>query len=952
MYIKLPLALLFIFLTTLTKAQLPTSITSTLPPSIKWQQINSPHFKVLYTQGNEHQAQKVTNILECIYEPASRSLGAKPRKFPIVIQNERSESNGFVTVGPFRSELYSTAPQNYLRVGNDEWLERLIVHEYRHIVQFQKAVTPFNKTAFFLTGEFGAAFFAGIAAPSWFWEGDAVGIETAMGRTGRGVIPSFLMAYKANLIEKGGFNYYKQHLGSFRDFVPNHYVTGYLMTTHMKNEYGQDVWDKIVGRAFRYPYIPGVFSSSIKKATGNYLIPAYKEMMAYQRQIYEDQLSKIEPTEFELVSTKRKKTFTNYQYPQAVSGKIIALKSGLGDIRQIVSIDNDGMEEKLVELGAYNDIGFLSANDKYIVWTEFEFDPRWRSRNYLTIRKYNLQTGELIRLGKKKRYTSVSLSPDSEKLIVTEQDIYGSSSLKILDAETGEVIIDFENENNYFYSMPSFDSTGENIICLISKEDGKSIIKKSISSGIEEEIFYSDKENIGVPIQSGEFVYFNTNYNGIDNIFRVNMQSKNVEQVSHSRFGAFNANIDNDTLYYSDYTADGFEVVSVDLSEIKYTPRIQVKNLVVPFAQKMIEQEHIHDILYQSDSVKYDSEKYNRLLHSVRPVSWGIVATDFANTVSLGVSSRDILGTSVISAGTTYNYSEDTWRGYANYSYQALYPLINFRSSWGKRSFENDSISRVEWKQSGVSLGLSLPLILTKSRMSSSASIRVSSGINNISGMPERVFPFNTRRNGYLNVLSTSASYSRIKRRSKLDVQSRWGQTIAVHARLTPYGGDYHSTLWAAESNLYLPGVFKHHALSLKGGYQYENKDNYYFSMPITYTRGYNYFPFDHFTNYQINYGLPLAHMDWHIGPFFNLQRVRTNLFYDHGYGRVNQGTVEYFDNRIRKGTVELESFGTELLFSFNMFRYLLQFDAGIRYTYLRNTNTSEISLVLGGISF
>ena len=215
-----------------------------LPPSIKWQQINSGHFKIIYPKYLEDEAQKTANILENIYGPASESLGANPMKFPIILQSEHATANGFVTIAPYRSELFMFSSQNYQTLANDKWLERLAVHEYRHMVQFQKALTPFNKALFFLFGEYGPGAAASAAAPNWFFEGDAVGIETAFGRTGRGRAPSFLMNFKANLIEKGGFNYYKQYLKSYRDFVPNHYVTGYLMTTYLKNNNGLDIWDK------------------------------------------------------------------------------------------------------------------------------------------------------------------------------------------------------------------------------------------------------------------------------------------------------------------------------------------------------------------------------------------------------------------------------------------------------------------------------------------------------------------------------------------------------------------------------------------------------------------------------------------------------------------------------------------------------------------------------------
>lgn len=951
-----------VLLSRLAIAQLPTSTTATLPPSIKWQQINSPHFKIIYTESNEAQAQKVANILERIYIPASNTLGVRPRKFPIVIQNERSESNGFVTVGPFRSELFATAPQHYLRTGNDYWLERLASHEYRHIVQFEKAVTPFNQIMYFLMGEFGAGFWATMAAPSWFYEGDAVGLETAVGRTGRGDMPSFLMPFKANLLEKGGFHYYKQHLGSFKDFVPNHYVTGYLITTHLKNKFGPHVWDKISERAFSYPYIPGVFSSSIKRYTGEYLLPTYQDMLDHQLELYTDQVSQIQPSPFQVISTEPRKIYTDYAYPQVLSdGSVVALKYGMGDIRKLVLLHPDGDEELLHEVGLFNDIGYLSANDSSVVWTELEPDLRWRSRSYLTIRKFDLKNRKLSRIGRKTRYTAVSVSSDNQQLVVTEQDIYGHTYLKILGAEDGEILREYPNPDSLLYTMPYFDSTGKYILSLIHQGEGKAIIRKEISTGLEEEIYFTEEANLGAPVEHEGFVYFNSNYNGIDNIFRVSVDGKAVEQATNAKYGAFNADLSKGQMYYMNYTVDGHNIVASRLDELDFEPIEEVKDLTIDFAQKMVHQEDIKDVLYQPDSIEYETKKYSKVLNSIRPISWTLSQAEEANTSELSVVSRDILGTSVVSVGGRYNDAENTLRGFVDYSYQALYPVINLSASWGKRYSELDStlvigldsIDFAEWNENEIELGISLPLQLTKSRMLSGLNLGVSSSVSKISGLIEQVDTTRRRGNGLLYTLNGTISWSRFRKRNRLDVQSRWGQSLSLFARATPYGGDYKSTLFAAETRFNLPGFFRHHGIRLQQSYQYERKDNYRFSSPVTYTTGYNYFPFDHYFNAQVRYGLPLAYMDWFVGPWFNLQRIRANVLYDHGLGWLNSSGQRYLDNdNVSVGEYDFKSTSVDIMLNFNVFRYRLLIDAGLRSTYRIDTKDWVFQVIFAGASF
>ena len=89
----------------------------------------------------------------------------------------------------------------------------------------------FSKGMSFLLGEQ----FTGIVAslqPSWFLEGDAVFAESVLTQSGRGRTPSFQKQLKALIVDnKKQYNYDKILNGSFKDFVPDYYESGYQMVT-------------------------------------------------------------------------------------------------------------------------------------------------------------------------------------------------------------------------------------------------------------------------------------------------------------------------------------------------------------------------------------------------------------------------------------------------------------------------------------------------------------------------------------------------------------------------------------------------------------------------------------------------------------------------------------------------------------------------------------------------
>ena len=920
-----------------------------LPASTKWQQIKTDNFQIIFPNGFESEAIRTANIMESIRVPASNSLYKKPRRFPIVLQNRQGFSNGFVTIGPLRSEFFTISPQDYNSLGNVDWLEHLAVHEYRHMVQFSKAYsTVFNKLNYWLFGEYGIGTWASLAAPSWFWEGDAVGIETSMTATGRGRTPNFSMAYKANLVEKGAFNYSKQHLKSFKEFVPNHYVTGYFMTTHLKRKEGVDVWDKVIKRSFGLPFIPFAFSNAIKKETGKNLRQNYAEMSDELKKLYTNQLLNIPKSDDALINKRKGKTYTNYFYPTKIeSGSVVVLKSGFSDISTFVAIDNSGNENVIFIPGIVNDPGMLSIKSNKILWTEYEFDKRWRKQSYSVIKSYDINSKEYKVLTSKSRYTSAALSPNGKQVVAIHNSVNNDNEIHLLDSNDGTVMKAFPNPKNTFYSMPSFSESGKQLVLLKFENRVKSIITKDNETGIEKIIVSSESENYGHPIWYKDFILYNSAFNGIDNIYAINRNTKAIYQITNVKFGAFNpsVSIDGNFLYYNNYSVNGMDVLSMPMSPDSWKPIQGVENLNFNYESPMVEGEGISDVLATRVDSVFEIKKYNQLKSTIRPFSWGLISAPLGNSYTLGISSKNVLSTTAISAGLIVDANEQTTLKFASVGYHGLYPILEAVAYDGKRStneqLENGSIQNFDWNETSILAGVRVPLLLTNSKYLRKINLRARIRATNITDYNNPKAGIYEQQNGLLRALEYQFQFVSLLKRSKLDINSRFGQTLSLDYKHAPLGGDYGSNLFAVQSNIYLPGFFKHHSFRLRGSYQYENKQNYRFSSPITFTRGIGYFPFDKFSNVSFNYALPLIYPDFHIGPLFNLQRVYTNLFYDYGYGKT-----------IGSRDVTIKSIGAEVSANFNIMRFLPLLNVGVRYSYLPDFDDTTIQIIIGGVSF
>src|SRR5687768_4618496 len=130
---KLFLFLLLVYAVSYVEAQV---LLETNPTSIRWQQINTNHFRIIFPRGYDLQGQRMANLLEHIRDAETRTLHSPPRKIAVFLQNHSSKSTGFVSILPWRSEFFTMPPQDYDFIGTDVWLNLLATPEYRHVVKY------------------------------------------------------------------------------------------------------------------------------------------------------------------------------------------------------------------------------------------------------------------------------------------------------------------------------------------------------------------------------------------------------------------------------------------------------------------------------------------------------------------------------------------------------------------------------------------------------------------------------------------------------------------------------------------------------------------------------------------------------------------------------------------------------------------------------------------------
>src|SRR6185503_8475733 len=237
------------------------------PPSVKWKQINTDTARIIFPAGADSAAQRIASVVHFL-AAKNNSLGNKRDKINIVLQDQTTIANGYVNLGPYRSEFFLTPSFNNFELGSISWAEGLASHEYRHVQQFSNFRVGLSKAMYVLFGEEGLSLAINASIPDWFYEGDAVYNETAHSEQGRGRIPFFTNQYPSLWLAHKNYTWMKLRNGSLKDYVPNHYPLGYLLVNYGYEKYGTDFWGKVTKDAASFKGLFYPFQNAIKKHTG------------------------------------------------------------------------------------------------------------------------------------------------------------------------------------------------------------------------------------------------------------------------------------------------------------------------------------------------------------------------------------------------------------------------------------------------------------------------------------------------------------------------------------------------------------------------------------------------------------------------------------------------------------------------------------------------------------
>jgi len=920
-------------------------------PRIKWLELKSNHYRIMHPKGLYEQALKISKIIEKKHSSILFQSDTLQSKWPIVLNPLVSNYNGYVSIAPKKSELYLCPPiTNINREFNGEWLETLIIHEMRHISQFNYLNRNFTKFLSRIFGDGGWALGLAFSAPPWFYEGDAVYIETLFSKTGRGRAFSFTSPIKTLICNNEMPDYHIALLGSYNSIYPHYYDLGYYFVIYFRKKYGYEIFNQILLESSKHSYNPYAFQNSVKKTTGISIETHYDIMVNEFKTTFESIHKQFMNTPVQNIKTKHSENdYTEYLYPQKYEDKIICIKYGSGFAPAIISIDQLGRENVLKQIKY--PVPF-TISQTHLYFSQPMPDIRYQQESFSDIFSLNLKTKKTNRLTYKKKYFQPSISDDGQKLLCLKKNDLLGTDIILFEKKK-------ENNNDNAYKIcistasciknPVWYKYSNKFSYILEYSDISEIREYNIETG-QDILVYQSK---GFPIYSLCYInndyIINSNFSGIDGIYHLNRNSNKISLITHSFYG--------DYYPFYDFNVNGL-----------IFNRLSSNGLIIKKIDNIINQKK--EFEYQKPYHIFDQASYQNT-NSVIDTNYLIKKNHFSckkNLLNfhsryympinqyhyLGFLTNNILNTLTGEVGILYNEQTKKISFRTEITYSGFFPLISAYLESGNKSnsyYTNNDKIKDQWNENNLGLQIELPLKMDNINNYQWLNFFTKFDYKETLHLNQSNYQYYYdyyRMNGILYSLTYGISFRRIKPTCKKDISIRKGLYTFFsysHTPIKKLNPEYNGSKISLLSGFYTPGFFSHDAFEYYIYYEKRKFNSYLFPSSFQFVSGWERIYFQDYLQSRVKYSFPFAYPEKSLKSIFYLKRIHSNIFIEHGVGRNPQ---QFFLKEKSFTTI-----GLDMIFNYHCFDLPhVEISSGFRLNFLYQRKSYNIQALIFNIIF
>lgn len=889
----------FIFLTIISRAQ----EFGGFPPSTKWKQINSDTARIIFDPKVGTEAERIASVLHRI-AATENTLGGKVRKINILLHGTTTLANGYVALAPFKSEFYLIPGGNIFEMGNLPWHEQLVVHEYRHVLQFSNFNNGLSKVASFVLGEEGQALANSLAIPNWFFEGDAVYAETVLTRQGRGRTPYFFKEFNSLWKEGRSYSWMKLRNGSYRDMVPNHYPLGYLLVNYGYQKYGPEFWKKVTRDASAFKGLFYPFQKAIRQHSN----VDFKTFRSEALEYYSHEVSKKRD------EGRKRETVTNYYFPQETGNdSLIYLKDSYKSLPAFYLRDSKG--EHKISLRSITSEDWISYRNGTIAYTAYSPDPRWSLTDYSDIVLLDVASRSERRITHHQKYFTPAFSPDGNTIVAVNVTDSLHSELHFFD-RTGKLLNTRKASAGTLFIHPQYLDNQTIIVGIRQLSSKISLHRLDLNTMKFNLVLPPTLATIGYFYPVDSFVYFVASLKGTDAIYRLDLTNHATTLLTRGGVGHYFPNVKNGKLTWSQFTSNGYKIRQRMLDSLPNAD-VPIGEWGLPQPPFEVANADSFQNVLETEKVNYLVQNYKKTTGLFHVHSWRPYYEDPELTLSF--YSDNILNTFSNELFYRYNHNESSHIVGFNTIYGGWYPMVSAGVQQTFNRHVKTDVGTITVNQAEVRGGYNIPLNFSAGKTYKYLNFGSDIVFNrtNFTGASKNLYQ--SYNSTYLYHFITWSQTLPIARQQ---IYPRLGYALALNYRHRIDNVNGYQNLMAA--TVYLPALFLTHSFVLNANFQQTDTANNLFSNRFANSRGYDDYYNSRMWKLSGNYHMPLVYPDWGFANIVYFLRVRSNFFYD----------VTRYYSKDKTRTTDLRSAGSEVFFETKWWN-ALPVTFGIRYSYL-----------------
>lgn len=616
---------------------------------LPWYTIEGEHFLIHYQEGSETTAGAASLIAHQVYVPITKLYNYEPeRKVSIVLRDRQDYSNGAAYFFDDKIDIWIPPLDTPLR-GTHQWLRNVITHEFTHIVQMGASMKrPAIIQSVYLQwlsyedvrrpdvlyGSPNGIIthpFSTVSIPAWFSEGTAQYMRENIfydyWDSHRDMILRMNVLYN-NTLDFVEMGYFSSKTSIEREMV---YNQGFDFVNYLTGRFGEQVIGELANESSDGE---SNFGDVMNKVTGISGSELYEDWIRDRKEKYVKQVQDIEPLE---ALTVEKDGFMNF-YPQyntqeEIFAYLTNRERDYGTTQLLIQTPDSTLEvDELIKpemdkSSQHHSIDFYDFPGLTIdfVGNRFSFSPNGKKiaysktdenrfgEEYHDVYIFDIDSLKSTKITTDARIQDPAWHP-SDSLIAAVQLKNGTQNIVLLNPGEKEIrqLTNFKNGETVY--TPVWSPKEDDIYFSSADVNSRNLYKMDVKSRELSPLFENEWIDFRDPWvdPAGNFLYFSSDADGIFNIYRKHIDQNSIQKITDVYGGAFMPFAAKDSLFFSEYKANGYKISAISLPEFSKTH--QTNDLIeieknrpitnISAYDKSIDLSHIHDSLKAANSTQ------------------------------------------------------------------------------------------------------------------------------------------------------------------------------------------------------------------------------------------------------------------------------------------------------------------------------------------------------------